>query len=73
MRSTVRLGKDIQAIMSATLVKMHVISRRKLNEFADKYPESRNALARGFQKKAIGAGLLFTPAAPLGGAQLVTP
>lgn len=28
---------------------MHIISRRKLNEFADKYPESRNALAHWFQ------------------------
>lgn len=28
---------------------MHVISRRKLNEFAEKYPESRSALARWFQ------------------------
>lgn len=28
---------------------MHIISRRKLNEFAELYPESRNALARWYQ------------------------
>lgn len=28
---------------------MHIISRRKLTDFADKYPESRSALARWFQ------------------------
>ena len=28
---------------------MHVITRKRLNEFADKYPETRNALAHWYQ------------------------
>ena len=28
---------------------MHVITRKRLNEFADKYPETRNALAQWYQ------------------------
>ena len=28
---------------------MHVITRKRLNEFADKYPETRNALAHWHQ------------------------
>jgi mRNA interferase HigB len=28
---------------------MHIITRKRLNEFADKYPELRNALAHWYQ------------------------
>ena len=28
---------------------MHVITRKRLNEFADKYPETKNALAHWYQ------------------------
>lgn len=28
---------------------MHVITRKRLNEFADKYPETRNALVNWYQ------------------------
>jgi len=28
---------------------MHIISRKRLNEFAEKYPESRNALATWYR------------------------
>ncbi len=28
---------------------MHVITRKRLNEFAEKYPDTENALARWYQ------------------------
>ena len=33
---------------------MHVISRRKLNEFAERYPETKSALKEWYQKMKTG-------------------
>ena len=33
---------------------MHIISRKKLNEFAEKYPESRSALKEWYKKMKSG-------------------
>ena len=33
---------------------MHIISRKKLNEFAQRYPESQSALKEWYQRMKIG-------------------